>query len=571
MIAVVPPQLRAAHRKTRAVIRRILGPSESPGELPLPQASCSASVTAGKRSRSTPIDSLALQSTHPYALIPFLLLWATAFVLLIRQQYYLPSSPDIIGCSASPWDDWPPDGCEINGVDCKDDLVGLEGLRFRCMGGCKDTTLGNVRWVGDEKVNGVPLLIGGGDDNHTYRADSWLCAAAIHASLISPTLGGCVSVHPLAYPSGFSNFLSSASHGIVSTGFAAPFPGAFTLSPLSSFGCWDLHYILTGFNALCLLLTTIFLRPSPSLLFSILLVLGYFHIVLLSDAPSYPPNWETILGGLIPVLMTGYWAWKMAFKRTMRGFVDLPVEMGLWQGAGYWIGIESSTIFARLPISRLGYDALDPSGVIALTFIVVVVVIVVLIQAWDMRKMGLLRYYLARYVVLIPILIVLAVIPDYTLRLHHYILALIAIPVLSLPNRVSLFLQAFMLGLWLDGVGRWGWASIIEQTSSLLGDANSGNWTPDFWTNITTNAVLAWSPITEEQKAANVTGYSVLVNDMQRYADYPNSTLDLSELGIVTGMDTFFRIAYVANGSSLDFSDPVTLWRDGSWTDFTDI
>lgn len=45
--------------------------------------------------------------------------------------------------------------------------------------------------------------------------------------------------------------------------------------------------------------------------------------------------------------------------------------------------------------------------------------------------------------------------------------ALLAIPVLSLPNRVSLFFQAFMLGLFLDGVGRWGWASIVETTDSV--------------------------------------------------------------------------------------------------------
>lgn len=37
------------------------------------------------------------------------------------------------------------------------------------MSGCKDTRLGNERWIGNERVNGVPLLIGGGDMNHTYR------------------------------------------------------------------------------------------------------------------------------------------------------------------------------------------------------------------------------------------------------------------------------------------------------------------------------------------------------------------------------------------------------------------
>jgi hypothetical protein len=73
------------------------------------------------------------------------------------------------------------------------------------------------------------------------------------------------------------------------------------------------------------------------------------------------------------------------------------------------------------------------------------------------------------YLPLVPLLIVLACIPNYTLRIHHYLYTFAAIPVLSLPNRVSLFGQAFMLGLFLDGVGRWGWASIIEQTTSVSG------------------------------------------------------------------------------------------------------
>lgn len=72
-----------------------------------------------------------------------------------------------------------------------------------------------------------------------------------------------------------------------------------------------------------------------------------------------------------------------------------------------------------------------------------------------------------RYLPLAPILIVLAFIPDYTLRLHHYLLATAAIPVLSLPNRVSLAGQAFALGLFLDGAGRWGMASILEFTASV--------------------------------------------------------------------------------------------------------
>lgn len=222
-----------------------------------------------------------------------------------------------------------------------------------------------------------------------------------------------------------------------------------------------------GVNAVCLLILTLFLRPPSSLLFTILLVLGYFQITLFSDVPHFPPDWQSLFGGLIPVLITGYWIWKQAFVITLLHFRDAPFTLALWQGAGYWVGVESSTVFARFPISRLGYDTLTPSGLLALVIIVVLIHVVVGYQALAMRKQGLLRYYLVRYLPFLPILLILSNIPSYTLRLHHYLLALLAIPVLSLPNRLSLVLQAFMLGLWLDGVGRWGWASFLEKTSSV--------------------------------------------------------------------------------------------------------
>lgn len=222
-----------------------------------------------------------------------------------------------------------------------------------------------------------------------------------------------------------------------------------------------------GFNAVCLLVLTFFLRPPSSLLFAILLVLGYFQITLFSDVPNFPPDWQSLFGGLIPVLITGYWIWKQAFSITLPHFRDAPFTLALWQGAGYWVGVESSTVFARFPISRLGYDTLTPSGFLALMIIVGLILLVIGYQALAMRKQGLLRYYLVRYLPFLPMLLILSNVPSYTLRLHHYLLALLAIPVLSLPNRLSLMLQAFMLGLWLDGVGRWGWASLLEKTSSV--------------------------------------------------------------------------------------------------------
>lgn len=204
-----------------------------------------------------------------------------------------------------------------------------------------------------------------------------------------------MTLNPLGYPANDTTFPGSTAFGILSIPFLPSFPGAFSLSPSSfSNGCMDLHPIISAFNALMLFLVTVFLSPSPCVLFTILLLLGYGQIVLISDPPDLPPVWENILGGLLPVVFTGYWMYRVAFKRTLDGFAELPLELGLWQGLGYRIGIESSTIFAKLPISRLGYGKLDAGGVTALVVILVIVALVAVLQAWDMRKAGFLRHYI---------------------------------------------------------------------------------------------------------------------------------------------------------------------------------
>lgn len=154
--------------RTARLLRWVLGPSQalSDSELPPPHPSLSLNFTFGSRSRHLPLDAPVVEFSRRarlhYALYPFIALWATLFILLIRQQYYN-TGPEPIACNAAVWDNWPPDVCGLNGTVCEDYLE--EGT-YRCMGGCLDTTLGNPRWVGGEEVNGVPLVIGGEDGRY---------------------------------------------------------------------------------------------------------------------------------------------------------------------------------------------------------------------------------------------------------------------------------------------------------------------------------------------------------------------------------------------------------------------
>lgn len=163
--------IRAVTRRLARRIRWLLGPSTPipDSKLSRPTPSTSLSFTLGRKAKmldlDPPISRLNRSLRLRRALIPFLLVWTTANILLIRQQYYLPS-PDIISCTASLWDDWPSDICGLNATGCVSELV--QGT-YRCMGGCRHVSLGNPRWVGDTEVNNVPLVIGGEDESHTYR------------------------------------------------------------------------------------------------------------------------------------------------------------------------------------------------------------------------------------------------------------------------------------------------------------------------------------------------------------------------------------------------------------------
>ena len=71
------------------------------------------------------------------------------------------------------------DNCGVNGTLCEPFTD--SSFDFRCPANCKSLVLANARPVGAEEVAFVPLVVGGGDDQGTYRGDSFICPAAIHA------------------------------------------------------------------------------------------------------------------------------------------------------------------------------------------------------------------------------------------------------------------------------------------------------------------------------------------------------------------------------------------------------
>ena len=141
----------------------------------------SLTIYTGRRSYSLGLEPALIRLTRPFQspilFIVLVIAYIIGFAFFSRAQSFLTPADAFIDCTATFWS--PNAGCGLDGQSCApfDDAT----YSFRCPAQCSGVVLQNPRTVGDEQVDWVPLLVGGGDANHTYRGDSFVCAAAIQA------------------------------------------------------------------------------------------------------------------------------------------------------------------------------------------------------------------------------------------------------------------------------------------------------------------------------------------------------------------------------------------------------
>jgi hypothetical protein len=128
-----------------------------------------------------PLESNLIRATRRFT-SPWLFLflgiaYIVAFAFFSRAQSFITPTADWAQCTSAAWS--ANDGCGLNGVDCAPFVT--SSFDFRCPAGCKNVILQNPRTVGNQQVVFKPLIVGGGDVNQTYRGDSFVCAAAVHA------------------------------------------------------------------------------------------------------------------------------------------------------------------------------------------------------------------------------------------------------------------------------------------------------------------------------------------------------------------------------------------------------
>lgn len=128
-----------------------------------------------------PIESNIIKATRPltsrWLFVVLVAAYIISFAFFSRAQSFITPAQSFIGCTSTYW--LANNGCGQDGQIC--DIFDNSSFDFRCPAQCENVILQNPRTVGNEEIAFKPLLVGGGDDNRTYRGDTFICAAAIQA------------------------------------------------------------------------------------------------------------------------------------------------------------------------------------------------------------------------------------------------------------------------------------------------------------------------------------------------------------------------------------------------------
>ncbi|GAA6022011.1 hypothetical protein JCM11491_005493 [Sporobolomyces phaffii] len=504
----------------------------------------------------------------------FLLAWLLAFIFLVRASFYTSSTtagtPNWLVSTSTFWTR--NDGCGINGTACEpfDDF----SYTFRCPGQTLSTKLLNYRTIGNQEVAFRPLVVGGTDPAATYRADSWICAAAIHRGLFKNQRGGCGE---LAFVGAFTDFEGGTRHGVESVGFPSTFPSSFRFVDLVEQGsCQDLRNDILGFDVAMSVILSFFIRPAPQAFFWALFVFGYWHVVLVSDPSAMPPDISTGFKYFLPALFVGESFWRHCWRFVVPAFENsgFILERTVWYLAGFWFGLLNNVSLAWIPIDRLTPQDIkkEPGGLVAVICLAAFLFFAILNQLRVIRRTGWFFFYLKWYAVGGIVIGILSALPGLQLRLHHYVAAICLMPGTAFVTRPSAIFQGFLLGLFLEGVGRWGFDSILETPASLVGDGTLGTSIPEFVTNSTNFVAAAAAGVVEWKSVAAAAvasegwdGFELLVDDVLVQA---GTATNFSLAALNASIPHFFRLAYTQAGTAGDFTKAATAFlANSTWID----
>lgn len=481
--------------------------------------------------------------------------------------------------------------CRSNATDCGIDgeqCLPFEGqpFVFQCPSGCALAILLEPYNIGDQEYNYRPLVIGGSSsslDGHTsgfYRGDSSICASALHAGVISDAKGGCGVLHRHGEK---DKFESVAQNGIDSIPFMPHFPMSFTLtreaaSPESSettpLECSDIRWSLFAFSLVVTTVLSMVVTSAPAF-YSAIYFIVWFQVSMASDPPtsSFYDAVNIWTSRFVPGAFVGFVLYYFCVKYTLRDLDAHLEKTVLWLG-GLWVGALNTDTFDLIPISRLTPHDIQqqPGAATALFIIISCLVAITLLQAYCFRREGRFFPMLRLYALFILGVCILAVVPYMKLRIHHDLLALLLIPGTSMQTRPSLLFQGILLGLYINGISRWGFGAILQTPDSMLDGAKLGTIPP-----------VVNPPLIENQNhlvfsfadlPTHVDGISILVNDVLRFTGLKSNdsqaVADFDWHRRFANEVEYFRFGYmhtrVLGGFWYeDFTDPATWAVNGSF------
>ncbi|KAI9929968.1 hypothetical protein MW887_011778 [Aspergillus wentii] len=507
-------------------------------------------------------------------LLASLVLWGIVFISVLHSSVSSQVVPGFgkpvkLSCQSRLWDD--SSECGLNGDACRP--FDKEAFAFSCPAGCSAAMVLEPYTVGPQEVNYRNLVVGG--DSGIYRGDSFICPAALHAGVIADQKGGCGILRRTGEK---SKFASVDKNGISSIDYPSNFPLSFTFgggqSDEQDIQCsQDLRWPLF---ALAVAVTTMLSLSiaSPAAFYASIFFISYFQVALSSDPPENPDYYEVVstgLGRFLPTAFVGFAIYYFCVRHTLKDLDAHWDKTVLWLGP-FWVGALNTDTFDKIPISRLTPHDIQqqPGAIPALIIIVSLLVLIVITQALAFRNEGRLPKMLAIYGTMVGGIVALVLVPNMNLRIHHYILALLFLPGTTMQTRPCLLYQGLLVGLFVNGIARWGYDSILQTPGSLLNGAQLGSALPEIAAPLIPSSQDIIFSFPDIEEAA---GISVLVNDVERFRSFTSDDGTVDTFNWTRHKEDdpeYFRFAYIqlnALGGFWyeDFSPPVTWDVNGGW------
>ena len=517
------------------------------------------------------LDRLLPRARRAIAFVVFILLWTAAFTVPLRAALPIQDAAGQnvvnLDCVDVLWH--PKNGCGLDGLDCGP--FSNSSFTFRCPANCLNVKVWNPHAVGSLDVNYRPLVIGGPSK---YRGDSFICGAAIHAGIISDALGGCGRV---IREGRYEEFTASTANGIGSIPFDSYFPLSISLASEPSITCPSdprrfLTIISLFFTATFSMLTT------ATWQFFVLFIAIFCHVSFVSDPPEatyhntsvLPDHISKFAERILPAMFCAIVIYWICVRKVLAGLEAQCEKTILWSG-GIWFGALSNYTLDWIPIQRLtSHDLGQPGAKLALSIIILLLTSIVLQQIYYFRLEGRLLRYLGIYGLFLVSILVGIVIPDLQLRIHHYILALLLLPGTAIQTRPSLLYQGILLGLFINGTARWGFASVLQTPGSLRADGAFNSLRPLVTAVISASGeienIISFSWMAPKPF---LDGISVLVNDVERFRRF------FSDAGtdnftwarpVNLSLPEYFRFAFIKDGVVLDYTKAGIWFPNGTWS-----